>query len=291
MQSNLFQEAAPVASQQPWSVQGGKMLKVSLQGDMLARQGAMVAYTGNVQFHREGAGLDRYLAQWATGEGVPLMRCSGQGDVYFAYLAKDVELIYLNNDGITLNGSNVLAMQNTLQWDIAMVQGAAGIGHMGLFNVVIHGTGFVAMTSTGTPLVMQVYPGSSTYADPDAAIAWSTSLHVSVQSAVSMQSFMGMGGGMGMGGMLGGLRGAMSAHRTGETWQMRFEGQQGYVVVQPAEIASPSITGMGAGAGHGGPLGGLGGMMGGGHGGPMGGLGGMMGGGHGGQGGLGGFFR
>ena len=30
MQSSLFQEAAPVDSQQPWSVQGGKMLKVRM---------------------------------------------------------------------------------------------------------------------------------------------------------------------------------------------------------------------------------------------------------------------
>ena len=33
--------------------------RLVLQGDMLARQGAMVAYTGNVQFFREGAGLVR----------------------------------------------------------------------------------------------------------------------------------------------------------------------------------------------------------------------------------------
>lgn len=139
---------------------------------------------------------DRYLKQWATGEGVPLMRCSGSGDVYFAYLSKDVQLLYLQNEGITLNGSNVLAMESTLAVDIAMVQGAAGVGHHGLFNVVIGGTGWVAMTSSGTPLVMQVTPGSSTYADPDAAIAWSTQLHVSVQAAVSLVAdFPGMFGG------------------------------------------------------------------------------------------------
>lgn len=276
MQSSLFQEAQPQATQQPWSVQGGKMLKVTLNGDMLARQGAMVAFTGNVQFFREGGGLDRYLKQWATGEGVPLMRCSGAGDVYFAYMSKDVQLLYLNNDGITLNGSNVLAMESTLQWDIAMVQGAAGVGHHGLFNVVIFGTGWVAMTSSGTPLVLPVFPGSSTFADPDAAIAWSTGLMVNVQSAVSMASFFSMQG----------MMQAMSAHKTGEAYQMRFEGQSGFVVVQPAEIGVvPGTAGQTTTS-----VPGMGGMMGGN---PMGGLGGMMGGGNpmGGQGGLGGFFR
>ena len=277
MQSTLFQEAAPVDSQQPWSVQGGKMLKVRLQGDMLARQGSMVAYTGNVQFFREGGGLDRYLKQWATGEGVPLMRCSGSGDVYFAYMSKDVQLLYLQNDGITLNGSNVLAMESTLQWDIAMVQGAAGVGHHGLFNVVIGGTGWVAMTSSGTPLVMQVYPGSSTYADPDAAIAWSTSLMVNVQAAVSLASYFP----------------GMHFADHGESWQMRFEGQQGFVVVQPAEIPSPGalLSTAHAPGMMGGMMGGIPGM--GGHG--TGGMGipGMGGGGMGGMGGqgLGGFFR
>ncbi len=277
MQSTLFQEAAPVDSQQPWSVQGGKMLKVRMQGDMLARQGSMVAFTGNVQFFREGGGLDRYVKQWATGEGVPLMRCSGSGDVYFAYLSKDVQLLYLQNEGITLNGSNVLAMESTLQWDIAMVQGAAGIGHHGLFNVVIGGTGWVAMTSSGTPLVMQVTPGSSTYADPDAAIAWSTQLHVSVQAAVSLAAFFP--------GMFGGDH--------GESWQMRFEGQSGFVVVQPAEIVSPNalISTSHAPSPMGGMMGGIPGM--GGMGGGMPGMGGGMGGGMPGMGGqgLGGFFR
>ena len=279
MQSTLFQEAAPSATQDPWSVQGGKTLKVRLMGDMLARQGAMVAYTGNVQFFREGAGLDRYMKQWMTGEGVPLMRCSGQGDVYFAYLAKDVQLLYLNNEGITLNGSNVLAMESTLQWDIAMVQGATGVGHHGLYNVVIAGTGWVAMTSSGTPLVMQVFPGSSTYADPDAAIAWSTQLMVSVQAAVSMAAFFpGM---------------AHADH--GESWQMRFEGQSGFVVVQPAEIVNPNaIMSTSRPPGMGGMMGGIPGMGGmPGMGGGMPGMGGGMGGGMPGMGGqgLGGFFR
>ena len=35
---------------------------------MLARQGSMVAFTGNVQFFREGGGLDRYLKQWRSEE-------------------------------------------------------------------------------------------------------------------------------------------------------------------------------------------------------------------------------
>ena len=53
----------------------------------MARQGSMVAYQGNVDFAFEGGGASKFIKKALTGEGVPLMRCQGQGDVFLAELA------------------------------------------------------------------------------------------------------------------------------------------------------------------------------------------------------------
>ena len=46
MRSNLFGENLESTSDEPMSLQNPRMLKVRLDGEVLARQGAMVAYQG-----------------------------------------------------------------------------------------------------------------------------------------------------------------------------------------------------------------------------------------------------
>jgi uncharacterized protein (AIM24 family) len=215
MRGDLFTEAREVEPTSNFTLQNHKLLKCVLGPDVLARQGAMVAFQGDVRFDHEGAGMARYVKQWATGESIPLMRCSGQGDVFFADKARDVAIVYLDNDGITMNGRNVLAFDASLQWDVQRLQGMAGIGSQGLFNVVVRGTGWIALTSTGAPLVLEIGPSSQTFVDAQAAVAWTTGLRTSVSASVTLGSLIGRG--------------------SGELWKMRFEGQSGFVVVQPTE--------------------------------------------------------
>lgn len=61
------------------SVENAKCLRYVVNGDMLARQGAMVAYRGNLQFERKGQGVGGMLKRAVTGEGLPLMTVRGQG--------------------------------------------------------------------------------------------------------------------------------------------------------------------------------------------------------------------
>jgi uncharacterized protein (AIM24 family) len=227
VRSDLFTESREVEATSNFTLQNHKMLKCVLGPDVLARQGAMVAYQGDVHFDHQGAGLARYVKQWATGESIPLMRCSGHGEVFFAHRARDVTILYLDNDGVTLGGHNVLAFDASLSWDVKMLHGIAGIGSQGLFNIVVQGTGWVAVTSTGTPLVIEVHPASQTFVDAQSAVAWTTSLRTSVSASVTLGSLIGRG--------------------SGELWKMRFEGQHGFVVVQPTEppLIAPEARGGG----------------------------------------------
>lgn len=221
-------------------LQSSKMLKVELNGEILARRGAMVGYQGQVQFKALGAGgVSKWLKSKVTGEGVPIMRMSGRGDVFLANEAQDIYLIDLEGqDALSINGANVLAFEPTLQFDITMVQGMGMLSSAGLFNCVFTGQGRIAITTHGTPMVIQV--DQPTYADPQAAVCWSASLQTGYHRADQL----------GIGTLFG--------RTSGETFTMSFAGQ-GFVVIQPSEQPPGGVAGHGAGeqAGRGGLLGGL----------------------------------
>jgi uncharacterized protein (AIM24 family) len=230
MRSDLFAaENLEKESAQPgMRLQNSKMLKVELNGEMMARTGAMVAYQGQVQFQALGSGgMGKWLKSKLTGEGVPLMKMSGRGDVFLADRAADVHIIDLEpGDAITINGRNVLAFDSSVQYDIKFVQGLGMFSAAGAFNCVFTGQGRIAITTKGTPVVLRV--DQPTYADPQAAICWSASLQTGYHRADQL----------GLGTLLG--------RTTGEAFTMSFAGQ-GFVVVQPSEEPPGGMV-----AGHGG---------------------------------------
>lgn len=236
MRSDLFSpdHAEAQAGQPGMTLQNSKMLKIALDGEVLARQGAMVAYQGQIDFQALGSGgVGRFIQQKLTGEGIPLMQATGRGDLFLADQAGDVFLIDLEgpHDGLTINGANVLAFEPSLGWDIQRVQGAGMLSSSGLFNCVFSGRGRIAITCKGTPVVLRV--DQPTCADPQAAVCWSVSLRTGFHRADQI----------GLGTLLG--------RTTGEAFTMSFAGQ-GFVVVQPSEEPPASLI---AGAGSGGQAG------------------------------------
>jgi uncharacterized protein (AIM24 family) len=236
---NIEQESAEPGMR----LQNSKMLKIELNGECLARTGSMVAYQGQVEFQALGSGgVSRWMRQQLTGEGVPLMRISGQGDVFLADRAADIHLIDLEpGDAISINGSNVLAFDPTLQYDIRRVQGMGMLSAAGLFNCVFTGQGRLAITTKGTPAVLTI--DAPTYVDPQAAICWSANLQTGYHRADQL----------GLATLVG--------RSTGEAFTMSLTGQ-GFVVVQPSE-EPPAPPGGGGARGAGEPRGGLGGLLGG----------------------------
>ncbi|NEW26006.1 AIM24 family protein [Nocardia cyriacigeorgica] len=243
MHSDLFDPRHAEVSGVGIQKQGGKMIKVAVNGEVMARAGSMVAYQGELQFQALGSGgIGRAIQQRLTGEGVPLMKVTGRGDLFLANSAADVHTIDLDGtDGLTINGANVLAFDSTLTYNIGRVQGAAGVAsNAGLFNCVFTGRGRIAITSHGAPVVLNV--DQPTYADPQAAVAWSSSL----QTGIKRNDSFGLGRLMG--------------RSTGEGTTLAFSGR-GFVIVQPSELPPGGLlggTGGGQEAGHsGGMFGGL----------------------------------
>lgn len=222
-------------STEAFSLQNSKLLRVSLRAvSVQAKLGAMVAYQGDVKFEHAGqGGMSRMLKKAMTGEGQSLMKISGSGEVFLAETAQEIHVITLQNDKITVNGSNLLAFDAGIDWSIERMQGVSGMMGGGMYNTALSGTGAVAIISDGPPVRLDV--GSApTFADPQAAITWSSGVTTSVKTDVSMKTLMGRG--------------------SGESVQIAFGGQ-GWVLVQPSEGRPvPAAPGGGASGGLGGLL-------------------------------------
>jgi uncharacterized protein (AIM24 family) len=194
-----------------------EMLEVNLDGRVWARVGSMVAYTGSVTFEREGAlegGIANFIKKQFTGENAPLMKMEGQGQVYLADQKKKLSAFRLNEEQVSVNGSDLLAFEDGVDWDIEALKGAGGLVAGGLFNVTLSGTGSVVITSHGQPLTLRVEPGSPVCTDPQATVAWAGGLAPSIETDLSAKALFGRG--------------------SGESVQFGFEGD-GWVLVQPYE--------------------------------------------------------
>ncbi len=238
MESDL-QEFQETQSAESFALQSSKMLRVSLdQVTIQARLGSMVAYQGDVRFEHAGSGgLGRMLKKAATGEGTQLMKISGTGEVFLADQAQDLHILSLDNDTVTCNGANLLAFDAGIDWDIQRAEGGmTGALAGGLYNIALSGTGQVAIISDGPPVMLNTGE-AATFADPQAAICWSSGVQTQVKTDVNLKTLIGRG--------------------SGETVQLGFVGT-GWVLVQPSE-GKVTPTPSSAGGGGGGLLGKLGG--------------------------------
>lgn len=214
VRSSIFDQAhREQETAERWSLQSSKMLRVVMGPEVVATQGAMVAYQGNMDFSYQGSrNLSGMLKKAVTGEGGNLMRVNGQGEVFFARAAQEIFLIQLEGDAITINTRSLLAFDSSLAYDIRMI-GNAGLLAGGLFNLMVQGHGTVAISSDGTPMLLDCSQ-QPTFVDPQAVICWSANLQPQIKSTFKMGSLIGRG--------------------SGESFQLAFHGP-GFVIVQPSE--------------------------------------------------------
>ncbi|WP_406070560.1 AIM24 family protein [Streptomyces sp. NBC_01020] len=229
MQSPLFSYTEQ-QTQDRYTVQNPQLLRVALTGhdDVLARKGAMVAYQGLIEFDGEYQSNQQQRARAYTGEGLDLMRCHGQGTVYFANLAQHVHLVDVDQDGLTVDSAYVLAMDSSLNHMVVAVDSQYGISGSGKYQLHITGRGRVALMTSGQPLMMQVTPDKYINADADAVVAWSSGLRVQMQAQTHSS----------------GVRRRRGS--TGEGWELSFLGQ-GFALVQPSEVMPPQHANIGDG--------------------------------------------
>ncbi|MEU8673538.1 AIM24 family protein [Streptomyces sp. NPDC048560] len=230
MQSPLFAHTEQ-QSQDRYTIQNPQLLRVSLTGhdDILARKGAMVAYQGLMEFDGEYVSQGQRRARANTGEGLDLMRCTGQGTVYLANLAQYIHVVDVGHEGMTVDSAYVLALDSSLHTEVIAVDSQYGLSGTGKYQLNITGTGKVALMTSGQPLMMQVTPDKYVNVDADAIVAWSSSLRVQMQAQTHSSGIRRRRG------------------NTGEGWELSFLGQ-GFALVQPSEVMPPQHAEIGQGA-------------------------------------------
>ncbi|WP_395573373.1 TerD family protein [Streptomyces sp. BK79] len=213
-----LQQFRETATGQRWTQQNKKLVRVDLGAEgqpVLARQGSMVLYQGKVDFSYKGAGFAGRVVGNATGQEMQLMRCTGKGQVFLADNSSMLHPIELQGDAICVSAENVLAFDESLQYEVRRIEGH-GIPGGALFTMQFQGTGTIVVKTHGVPVVLPVTP--TTFADCNAVVAWSAAAQVVVSSQVRM-------------------RRNSYAGDTGESVNLQFRAAPGnFVVVQPYEI-------------------------------------------------------
>lgn len=200
-----------------FELESDRLLEINLEGQVWTKMGSMVAYIGQIKFTREGIlehGVGRLFKRAISGEGTRLTKAEGKGRLYLADEGKKISIINLQDDAFYVNGNDLLAFQNGIDWDIKLMRKITGMLAGGLFNVRLNGTGMIAITTHYDPLTLRVTPHLPVTTDPNATVAWSGTLSPEFKTDVSFKTFLGRG--------------------SGESFQMLFRGD-GFVVIQPKE--------------------------------------------------------
>jgi uncharacterized protein (AIM24 family) len=210
-------ENAPQEGGDGFQLENSKLLDVALDGSVMAKAGSMVAYTGDISFERKTeGGLTGMLKKKVTGEGSVMMQATGTGHLYLADQGKEVQVLELDEgEEISVNGNDILAFESDVDWDIKMMDSIAGASTGGLFNVYLKGPGHVAITTHGEPIVVP----TPVQTDPQATVAWSGNVSPGTKRDLNLKSFIGKS--------------------SGETYQLDFAQEGGFVIIQPFEERNP----------------------------------------------------
>ncbi|WP_405011536.1 AIM24 family protein [Kitasatospora sp. NBC_01539] len=199
-------------------LQGSKVLAVDMAGDSVkARNGTMVAYTGQMNFKKMsggGDGLRGMVTRRLTGEQMEVMEVKGQGTCYFADRATEVNLVRLNGETLYVESENLLCTEASLNTGTSFTGLNGMASGNGLFTTKVEGHGWAALTSKGPAIILRVSQGMPLRVDPGAYVAHTGNLNRSLKSGAGWTTIIGEGG--------------------GEAMQVEFAGE-GLVYVQPSE--------------------------------------------------------
>lgn len=188
---------------------------------VLAKRGSMVSYKGDIEFESKSLGdglkdkLFNALKRSLTGEGISLMKCSGNGSVYLADRARSlIEINLEHGDSLSIESDYLLSFSPHFELSVEPSGFGGAASGKGFFTSKIsapNGKGDAILSIKGKPLILE----TPCYVDPDALVAWTGPNGKLVKSSVDWKTVVGRG--------------------AGETYTCYFN-QPGYlVIIQPDE--------------------------------------------------------
>ena len=171
-----------------------------------------------------GQALLGHLARRITGENLPLMKVSLNGDsvTYYANYGQHVVIYHLQpGETISVESENILAFSSDCDYSVRFI-GVGVLSQKGLATTAITAKGdkaFVAVLSNGNPIVLSNVESQKTLSvDPDSVICWIGNGHCDpqIQTDISWKTFIGQ--------------------TSGESYQFEWSGHSPVtVILQPSE--------------------------------------------------------
>jgi uncharacterized protein (AIM24 family) len=174
--------------------------------EILARKGAMLAYTGDVGFspvHTGPGGAGGMVGRMVAGEQVAMMVAQGQGTVHYGYRGLYVTIVELDGSGpLSVEADRLLAHDAVLQSGTVFLGSQGGIrgavrgavSGQGLFTTQLHGHGSAAVLSHGGTIAIPV-GGRPVAVDPQAYVAHVGQVQVDISASVGWRDAVGRGSG------------------------------------------------------------------------------------------------
>jgi uncharacterized protein (AIM24 family) len=176
-------------------------------GEVLARRGAMLAYTGNVGFspvHTGPGGAGGMVGRIVRGEQVAMMAARGSGTVYYGFRGLYVTIVELDGSGpLSVEADRLVAHAAALRSTVVFLGQQGGVRGavrgaatgQGMFTTQLHGIGSVAVLSHGGTLALPVRPGRPTTVDPQAYVAHVGQVDADIAVNASWRDAVGRGAG------------------------------------------------------------------------------------------------
>ena len=187
----------------------GKVISapVSPGREVLARRGAMLAYTGDVGFspvHMGPGGAGGMVGRMMQGEQVAMMVAQGQGTVHYGYRGLYVTIIDVDGSGpLSVEADRLVAHEASLQSTVVFLGSQGGIrgavrgavSGQGLFTTQLHGYGAAAVLSHGGTIAIPVDGSRPVAVDPQAYVAHVGQVQVDISASVGWRDAVGRGSG------------------------------------------------------------------------------------------------
>jgi len=155
-------------------------LEINFANSVHVKKGTVSSYSGNLKFVAE-SGLLGTTAQ-------TLVKAVGQGKIFVYEKGRKAFLLDLSDEFIYVEGSNLLALEETLTYRVEPIYDSAY--QRKIDTVKIFGTGSLAISTAIEPLSLRVTNELPLSISSSALVAWTGSLTPSVMDDKSLENVM-----------------------------------------------------------------------------------------------------
>lgn len=180
LQEAVDQAAAAMSASRTFNLHENGFLEINFKRSVNVKKGTVSSYSGNLKFENE-SGLLGTTAQ-------TLVKALGQGKIFVFEKGRKTFLLDLHDEFIYVEGSNLLALEDTLTYRVEPIYDSAY--QRKIDTVKIFGRGSLAMSTSIEPLTLRVTRDYPLSISSVALVAWTGNLIPAVMDDKTVDGVM-----------------------------------------------------------------------------------------------------